>query len=197
MWADTEAELLQMAKRIKLKMEWYQPSPPHSISHFDIVPTKRLLAIHLGAIARELERKDFPRLREKGKMAGDRDMRVEMSDFELVGQFIDESDASHSPELWVSLITEEYHEFLKAFLSNDDVEAFDGAIDMVYVIQGWAHSKGLNMDRGMLEVHRTNMAKKWPDGTFHKREDGKIVKPPGWEGPRLKRIIDGEWPLLP
>lgn len=30
------------------------------------------------------------------------------------------------------------------------------------------------------EVHRSNMAKRWPDGTVHRREDGKVVKPPGF-----------------
>lgn len=34
-------------------------------------------------------------------------------------------------------------------------------------------------------VHDANMAKKWPDGKFHKREDGKIIKPDGWKEPDI------------
>lgn len=63
MWADTEEELQAMAKSIGMKLAWHQPSPPHSISHYDITPPKRLLAIKLGAIARELVKEDFPKLR--------------------------------------------------------------------------------------------------------------------------------------
>ena len=65
MWADSEDELHEMAQFLGLKRAWHQPNPPHSISHYDITPPKRTLAIRAGAVARELERNDFPRLRAK------------------------------------------------------------------------------------------------------------------------------------
>lgn len=39
-----------------------------------------------------------------------------------------------------------------------------------------------------LEVHEANMRKRGPNGFIH-REDGKILKPEGWVGPDLKKII--------
>lgn len=63
MWADTVEELHTMADRIGLKREWFQPRPEHSINHYDIVPTKRALAIKYGAIARDLVLEDFKKAR--------------------------------------------------------------------------------------------------------------------------------------
>jgi len=39
-------------------------------------------------------------------------------------------------------------------------------------------------------VHGANMAKRFPDGKFHKREDGKIIKPDGWQEPDIKKLFN-------
>jgi hypothetical protein len=49
MIADTEAELLTMAQRLGLRVEWIQRD--HRGVHFDIVPSKRAMAIRFGAVA--------------------------------------------------------------------------------------------------------------------------------------------------
>ena len=49
MFADTEAELHAMAKRLGLRREWFQQHP--RLPHYDIVPSKRTLALSLGAKA--------------------------------------------------------------------------------------------------------------------------------------------------
>lgn len=38
-------------------------------------------------------------------------------------------------------------------------------------------------------VHKANMDKRWDDGEIHRREDGKILKPPTWEEPDLAPLI--------
>jgi hypothetical protein len=48
MWADTGAELMAMASKIGLKRQWLQCGK--HFTHFDLVPTKRVLAIANGAI---------------------------------------------------------------------------------------------------------------------------------------------------
>jgi Protein of unknown function (DUF4031) len=48
--------LHEMAKAIGMKRSWFQPSPPASIDHYDLTPSRRLKAIELGAI--ELSRKE-------------------------------------------------------------------------------------------------------------------------------------------
>lgn len=47
LFADTETELLEMAKKIGMRPEWLQRG---SIVHFDLVPPRRAKAVKLGAI---------------------------------------------------------------------------------------------------------------------------------------------------
>lgn len=48
MIADTHEELMAMAHRLKLKPEWIQ-KPGTDDEHFDLIPSKRTLAIKYGA----------------------------------------------------------------------------------------------------------------------------------------------------
>jgi hypothetical protein len=50
MIADSEAELVAFAKRLGLRAEWLQHGGTPKV-HFDIVPTKRDLAIRMGALS--------------------------------------------------------------------------------------------------------------------------------------------------
>lgn len=59
----------------------------------------------------------------------------------------------------------------------------DGYIDAIYFGLGGLVEMGIDPDPLFELVHGANMAKVWPDGTVHRREDGKILKPPGWEAP--------------
>ena len=52
-----------------------------------------------------------------------------------------------------------------------------------------AAKKGVNLSSVFDVVHDANMAKKWEDGTFHKREDGKILKPETWSPPDVQKEI--------
>lgn len=49
MVADTEEELIEMARKLNLKQEWHQYKGTPK-SHFDICKSKRALAVKLGAI---------------------------------------------------------------------------------------------------------------------------------------------------
>ncbi|MFE3202888.1 DUF4031 domain-containing protein [Embleya sp. NPDC059237] len=48
--ADTRDELHAFAKRLGLKRSWFQNATNHRW-HYDVVPSKRALAIRLGAVA--------------------------------------------------------------------------------------------------------------------------------------------------
>lgn len=67
-------ELHAFAARLGLKRSWSQERPKSSAHHYDIVPTKRALAIRLGAkevTSRELVRVNYDgltRRRERGEL---------------------------------------------------------------------------------------------------------------------------------
>lgn len=90
-------------------------------------------------------------------------------------------------ELYTNLIHEEYNEFFDA---QTDVEKFDAALDMIWVILGYCLSKGWDIEGGWKEVARSNLAKIDPETkTVIKREDGKILKPKGWTPPNLTQFV--------
>jgi hypothetical protein len=43
-------ELHEMARRIGMKRTWFQPAPPASVPHYDLVASRRTRAIKLGAV---------------------------------------------------------------------------------------------------------------------------------------------------
>lgn len=94
--------------------------------------------------------------------------------------------------LRLKLLSEELDELEKALFFNDKVAAFDALLDLQYVLDGAFLALGFYKFKcaGFFEVHHTNMAKLGADGKPIKRSDGKITKPPGWQGPDLKRILE-------
>jgi predicted HAD superfamily Cof-like phosphohydrolase len=97
---------------------------------------------------------------------------------------------SHKTQLLrIRLLTEETTELLVALGDQDLVEIADGLADLVYVVAGTALAYGIPLDRVFVEVHRSNMTKVWPDGLVHKREDGKVLKPPGYSPPNIAGVL--------
>ncbi len=67
----------------------------------------------------------------------------------------------------------------------------DALVDIEYYVLNGACKKGVNLGKVFTKVHEANMAKKDPTtGVFLKREDGKIVKPKGWEPPNIEEVIE-------
>ena len=50
MWADTEAELHAMARRLGMKRAWFQTPPKASWRHYDISLTSKRRALDFGAV---------------------------------------------------------------------------------------------------------------------------------------------------
>jgi len=117
--------------------------------------------------------------------------------------------SSRELELRGNLILEEVKEFCDAaglYISMDSdgklrasrnplvaqpdlVEMADAIGDINYVVEGAALCLGLNSEAIGEEVHRSNMTKVWPDGTVHRREDGKVVKPPSYSKPDILAVL--------
>ena len=92
--------------------------------------------------------------------------------------------------MYYTLIKEEMGELIAAYNTDDRVEQLDALIDILVVTIGALHSMGCYPEDAWNEVMRTNFAKVDPvTGQVTRREDGKILKPEGWQPPRLERYI--------
>ncbi len=82
----------------------------------------------------------------------------------------------------------------EATLSDVDwPEMIDALVDILVFVYGAANSMGVDLEPFFCEVHRSNMAKIGPEGEIIRREDGKVLKPEGWQPPRIKSML---WALL-
>ena len=96
-------------------------------------------------------------------------------------------------KLYYDLIAEEFSELNGAVLQGDRIEQLDALIDILVVTIGAIHSMGADAEGAWKEVMRTNFAKIDKDtGKVRKREDGKVLKPLGWEPPSLKSFLTKE-----
>lgn len=95
--------------------------------------------------------------------------------------------------MYLKLIEEEAEELNQAIIDKDKVEMLDALIDMVVVTIGAIHSMGADGEGAWNEVMRTNFAKIDPvTGKVRKREDGKVLKPEGWQPPELAKFVNDE-----
>jgi predicted HAD superfamily Cof-like phosphohydrolase len=91
-------------------------------------------------------------------------------------------------ELYANLVKEEIQEFWSGIENNDDVEIIDGIADTIWVLAGYAHSRGWNLIGAFEEVARSNMSKVDKEsGKLLKRADGKVLKPDTYSPPDLER----------
>jgi predicted HAD superfamily Cof-like phosphohydrolase len=92
--------------------------------------------------------------------------------------------------LYTKLIEEEFKELKVAVDNVDRVETLDALVDIIVVTIGALHSMGADVEGAWKEVMNTNFAKIDKEtGKVRKREDGKVLKPTGWEPPKLAQFI--------
>ena len=91
-------------------------------------------------------------------------------------------------EMYKNLIKEEYSELFDD--AETMVDELDALIDILVVTIGAIHSMGVDPQAAWDEVMRTNFAKIDPStGKVRKREDGKILKGPDWQPPKLDQFL--------
>jgi len=103
----------------------------------------------------------------------------------------DQPKTEDNQSLYVNLIQEEFDEFLSGIHAEDDVEQLDACMDMIWVILGFCHMKGYDVDGAWGEVRKTNLSKIDDiTGKVIRRSDGKILKPEGWKEPNFSDFIN-------
>ena len=95
-------------------------------------------------------------------------------------------------ELRYRLMEEENREYLEAAKKGDLIEVADALGDMLYILCGTILEHGMQhkIEAVFEEIQRSNMSKLGEDGKPLYREDGKVLKGPGYFKPDIKRILE-------
>jgi len=102
----------------------------------------------------------------------------------------DQPPSEANYKMYLSLIDEEHKELHDAVKANDRVEQLDALVDILVVTMGAIRAGGFDGEGAWNEVMRTNFAKiDSSTGKVRKREDGKVLKPEGWQPPNLNDYI--------
>lgn len=99
-------------------------------------------------------------------------------------------------ELRIDLLVEEVTEYVSAARAVDTIALADALADVVYVAYGAALSYGIDLDRVIEEVHRSNMSKLGEDGRPLYRADGKVLKGPHYSPPAVRDTLLDQPPLF-
>jgi len=103
--------------------------------------------------------------------------------------------AASLTNLRITLLTEEVAEYIDAASEADLVGIADALADIVYVVYGTAVTYGIDLDRVMSEVHRSNMSKLDKTGKPLIREDGKVIKSDQYFPPDVAGVLKLQPPL--
>lgn len=97
-------------------------------------------------------------------------------------------------QLRFNLMAEENQEYLEAALAGDMTEVADALGDMLYILCGTILSHGMQdkIEEVFDEIQRSNMSKLGEDGKPIYREDGKVLKGPGYFKPNITAILAQE-----
>lgn len=88
----------------------------------------------------------------------------------------------------IDFMQEELDEFKEGADEQNLAKQADALIDLVYVACGTAVMLGLPWDWLWNDVQRANMAK--VQGMTHRGTQKDVCKPPGWQPPQTRRILD-------
>lgn len=91
----------------------------------------------------------------------------------------------------LDLISEEFAE-LKAAISSEPYEnELKELADLVYVCFQYAENMEWDLEEALDRVHKSNMSKLGLDGKPIRRADGKVLKGPNYQPPKLTDLING------
>lgn len=121
------------------------------------------------------------------------DMFNSVKDFHVAfGQLVGENPEfpdKETRDLRKKLLTEEFKEYIIGEDNNDLENVAKELADIIYIVCGTAVSYGIPLDKVFAEVHRSNMDK-LVDGKVIYRDDGKVLKPDGWQPPNIGQFVE-------
>lgn len=91
--------------------------------------------------------------------------------------------------LRLKLIAEEVAEVEESVMESDFPNLAKELADLLYVTYGFAIELGIDLDEVFNAVHESNMSKLGEDGKPIYREDGKILKGPGYQPPNIEAVL--------
>lgn len=109
---------------------------------------------------------------------------------QMVKEFNVKTEQLPQPDLYASLIGEETDEWRSEYQRGSGTDQLKELADMVYVIYGYALTKGWDLDEAVRRVHENNLGRCiQPDGTVQRRADGKILKNPDYPKVNLSDLV--------
>ena len=91
------------------------------------------------------------------------------------------NDPYATQHLYMTLVNEEFNELVEAHAWGAPLDCLKEALDVIVVAYGYAKASaealGVPLKPFWEELDRELLSKYKPDGTFLRREDGKILKP--------------------
>ena len=87
------------------------------------------------------------------------------------------------------LIDEEWSEFHEAYHHESEENQLKELADIVYVCYQFAASQEWDLDEAMKRVYESNMSKLGEDGKPIYRGDGKVLKGPNYQPPKLNDLL--------
>ena len=115
---------------------------------------------------------------------------INADDVKLFLQACEQNPSYENQVLYAKLVEEEFNEFADSIIINNEVEQLDACMDMIWVILGYCYMKGFDIEGAWKEVASSNLSKIDADtGKVVRREDGKILKPEGWQKPNFKPFV--------
>lgn len=104
-----------------------------------------------------------------------------------------EQERSRLREQRIRLITEEADEVAEALADGNLNDLAKELADLLYVTYGTAELFDIPLPKVFNEVHRSNLSKLGEDGKPIYREDGKVLKGPGYEPANVEGVLAEEW----
>ena len=120
-------------------------------------------------------------------------MKLVFKDVQTFKEAADQSTVGYNvaqSSLYMKLIGEEFSELVTAKQQNNDTEVADACFDLMWVVIGYMISRGWNVDKIWDEGALSNLRKIDPETRkVLKREDGKVLKPEGWQPPNFSQFV--------